>query len=63
MRRIDKLNGLKAWWNKWAKEEYKTPLSAEELKNECISEYENTGSVEMRAYQCKLGRTLTFTGK
>lgn len=63
MRRIDHLNGLKAWWNKWAKDQYKTTLSAEELKQECYSEWENTGSVEMRAYQCKLNRPLTFDGK
>jgi hypothetical protein len=63
MKRTDKLNGLKSWWNKWAKEQFKTRLSAEELKEECLSEFENTGSVEMRAYQCKLGRTMNFVGK
>lgn len=60
MKRIDKLNGLKAWWNRLAKDEYKTSLTADELKAECISEYENTGSVEMRSYQVKDGCTHTF---
>lgn len=63
MKRTAKLNGLKAWWNKWAKEQFKTHLSAEELKAECLSEFENTGSVEMRAYQCKLGHAINFFGK
>lgn len=63
MRRIDHLNGLKAWWNKWAKNQYKTTLSAKELKLECYSEWENTGNVEMRSYQSKDGRTHTFEGK
>ena len=57
------MNGLKSWWNRFAKDEYKTRLSADELKAVCYSEYENTGSVEMRAYQCKFNRTMTFTGK
>lgn len=60
MRRIDKLNGLKYWWNKNAKPQYKTHLTADELKNECISEYENTGSVEMCAYQNKDNRPIYF---
>ena len=60
MKRIDKLNGLKAWWNRLSKDEYKTSLTADELKAECISEYENTGSVEMRSYQAKDGCTHTF---
>jgi nucleoside-diphosphate-sugar epimerase len=37
--------------------------AAEELKEECLSEFENTGSVEMRAYQCKLGHAINFFGK
>lgn len=53
MKRIDKLNGLKSWWNRLCKPEYKIKISAEELKNECISEYENTGTVEMRAMYAK----------
>ena len=60
MKRIDKLNGLKAWWNRFAKDEYKTHLSADELKAECLSEYENTGSVEMCSYQAKDGCTHNF---
>lgn len=60
MKRTNKLNGLKAWWNRWAKPQYKIKLSAEEFKNQCLSEYENTGNVEMRAYQCKLGRPMQF---
>ena len=47
MKRIDKLNGLKAWWNRLCKPQYKITMSADELKEECLSEYENTGSVEM----------------
>ena len=53
MRRTDKLNGLKSWWNKLCKPQYKIKISAEELKMECISEYENTGSIEMRAFYAK----------
>lgn len=53
MKRIDKLNGLKSWWNRLCKPEYKIKISAEELKNECILEYENTGTVEMRAFYAK----------
>lgn len=53
MKRIDKLNGLKSWWNKLCKPEYKIKISAEELKNECILEYENTSTVEMRAFYAK----------
>lgn len=48
MKRIDKLNGLKSWWNSLCKPEYKITISAEELKLECISEFENFGFVEMR---------------
>lgn len=55
MKRIDKLNGLKAWWNKLCKPEFKIKISAEELKNECISEYENTGSIEMSRFLSKDG--------
>ena len=47
MKRIDKLNGLKAWWNRLCKPQYNITMSADELKEECLSEYENTGSVEM----------------
>lgn len=60
MKKIDKLNGLKAWWNKYAKPECKTPLSAEELKMGCFTEWENTGSVEMSRFQSKDGRTHNF---
>ena len=63
MKRIDKLNGLKSWWNRYAKPEYRTKLTAKELKQECLSEFENTGDVEMKAYQCALGRTINFYGK
>ncbi len=62
MRRIDHLNGLKAWWNKYAKPEYKTSLSANELKAECYSEWENTGSVEMSRFKSKDERTHNFYG-
>ena len=60
MRRIDKLNGLKAWWNRLCKEQYKIKISAEKLKQECLSEYENTGSVEMRSFYAKDGCTHNF---
>jgi hypothetical protein len=60
MRRIDKLNGLKAWWNRLCKPQYIIKISAEELKAECISEYENTGSVEIRHYQSKDGCIHNF---
>lgn len=63
MRRLDHLNGFKSWWNCWAKPEYKTMLPAEQLKLLHFSEWENTGTVEMRAYQCKLNRPLTFEGR
>jgi hypothetical protein len=60
MRRIDKLNGLKSWWNRLAKPKYRTPLTADELTAECISEYENTGTVEMRAFYAKDGCSHYF---
>ena len=60
MRRIDKLNGLKAWWNKLCKPQYKIKISAKELKTECLSEYENTGSVEMRRICSKDGNSHEF---
>lgn len=63
MRRTDKLNGLKSWWNRFCKTEYKIKISAEELKNECLSEYENTGAVEMRSMYSKDGRTYNFIGR
>lgn len=50
-----KLNGIKSWWNKNVKPKYRTTLSAEEFKNECFSEYVNTGSVEIRACYSKTG--------
>lgn len=60
MKRIDKLNGLKAWWNRLCKPEFKITISAEALKEECISEYEDTGSVEMRARYAKDNCTHVF---
>lgn len=63
MKRTTKLNGLKSWWNKHAKPQYQTRLTAEELKAECLSEFENTGSVEMRFFQSKSGHTENFTGR
>lgn len=62
MKRVDKLNGLKSWWNKNCKPQYRISIPASRLKQECLSEYENTGSVEMRAYQCKLNRPIEFKG-
>ena len=32
MRRIDKLNGLKAWWNRLCKPQYKIKISTEETR-------------------------------
>ena len=63
MKRIDKLNGLKAWWNKFCKPDYKIKISANELKIECLSEYENTGSVEMSRMYSKDGNPHEFYGK
>ena len=60
MRRIDKLNGLKSWWNKNCKLQYKIKITAEELKKECIGEYENTGSVEMSRIYSKDGNSHQF---
>lgn len=60
MRKIDKLNGLKAWWNRNCKPQYKITISADELKKECLSEFENTGSVEMRRIYSKDNCTKTF---
>lgn len=47
MKRIDRLNGLKRWWNRLCKPQYKVTMSADDFKAMCFSEYENTGSVEM----------------
>lgn len=55
------LKGLKSWWNKNAKPQYKTTLTAKELENECLSEMLNTGSIEMRSFQNKDNRTLTYS--
>lgn len=60
MRRIDKLNGLKAWWNRLCKPRYKIRISADALKAEWLSEYENTGSVEMPKFYAKDNRTHNF---
>lgn len=60
MKKIDKLNGLKAWWNRLCKPQYKITMSADELKAECLSEYENTGSVEMRKFYAKDNCTHNF---
>ena len=60
MKRIDKLNGLKAWWNRLCKPQYKITMSADELKEECLSEYENTGSVEMSRMYSKDGCSHQF---
>ena len=60
MRKIDKLNGLKTWWNRLCKPEYRINISAEKLKTECLSEYENTSSVEMSRMYSKDGNPHQF---
>lgn len=62
-KKIEKLNGLKAWWNKNAKPQYKTTLSAEELKAECLAEFEATGAVQMSFQYNKDNRSINFFGK
>lgn len=61
MKRIDKLSGLKAWWNKYCKPKYKITMPADKFKEICLSEYVNTGSVEMCKWQSKDGTTHNFT--
>lgn len=54
------LKGIRAWWNRHAKKQFKTPLTEKEFIDECIDEYMNTGSVEMRAFFSKCGHTLNW---
>ena len=61
MRSIDKLNGLKSWWNRNSKPEYKETRTAEQMKTEYYSEYINTGNIEMPARMAKDNRPHIFS--
>jgi len=56
------MKGLKWWWNRNCKPQYKITISAKELENECLSEMMNTGSVEMRAFYSKDDCTKNWRG-
>lgn len=60
MKKLDKLNGLKSWWNRLCKPKYKVKMSADNFKALCISEYEHTGSVEMSGTYSKDGAPHQF---
>ena len=60
MRSIDKLNGLKSWWNHNAKPEYKNNKSADKVKTDYYSEYINTGNIEMPSRMAKDNRPHHF---
>jgi hypothetical protein len=57
---LKELAGIKAWWNRNVKPQYKSDLTAAEFKNECLEEYMNTGNVEIRACYSKTGCPLTW---
>jgi hypothetical protein len=57
---LKNLAGIKTWWNRNVKPRYKTPLTAEEFKQECLSEYIETGSVEIRGMFSKTGCPLAW---
>lgn len=54
------LKGIRSWWNRNAKTQYKTPLTEEEFINEVFYEFVDTGSVEMRSMYAKDGCTKSW---
>lgn len=54
------LKGIRSWWNRNAKPQYKTPLTELQFIDEVLDEYMNTGNVEMRAIYSKDGCTKNW---
>lgn len=54
------LKGIRSWWNRNVKKQYRTSLTENEFILECIDEYMNTGNVEIRSFYSKTNCPMTW---
>lgn len=57
---LKQLKGIRTWWNRNAKPQYKTSLTEKEFIDEVFCEFADTGSVEMRSMYAKDGCTKSW---